>query len=193
MAKEPESPDPVSTNDDSFEAVYQRFYRRVVYFFQLRRFSPEDVKELAQETFFRAYRKWDAFRGESSRETWLYEIASNLIKNRYRDQMALKNQHIDVSLSSDSETGEAAVPESALLDSSLPADQAAIAAESAAALRQAILLLPPQRRQCMELRLRDLEYHEIAQLMGVSIETVKSHLYQAREMLRKLLGSGQKS
>jgi RNA polymerase sigma-70 factor (ECF subfamily) len=44
--------------------------------------------------------------------------------------------------------------------------------------------LPPQMRQAVLLRIRDLKYREIAELMHVSIETVKAHLYQARQHLR---------
>ena len=190
VAKEPKSPDPQDGEGAAFEALYQSFYRRVVYFFRQRGLPAEDADELAQETFLRAHRSWQSFRGEASRETWIYEIATNIFKNWIRDRNALKKQHIEVSLSPPADAEESPSPESTLRDPGDLADQQAIDAELLGQLRSLLPLLPPQRRQCLELRLRDLEYQQIAQLMGISIETVKSHLYQARETLRKLLVGG---
>jgi RNA polymerase sigma-70 factor (ECF subfamily) len=190
VAKEPNNPDSKDGGATTFEALYQRFYRRIVYFFQQRGLKPEDAAELAQETFLRAHRSWQGFRGDASRETWLYEIANNIFKNWIRDRNALKKQHTEVSLSPSPDSEDAPAPESTLRDPGDLADQKAIDAELIGQVRSQLPQLPPQRRQCLELRLRDLEYQEIAKIMGISIETVKSHLYQARETLRKLLGGG---
>ena len=55
---------------------------------------------------------------------------------------------------------------------------------------QAMADLPPQMRRGVELRVnQDLKYREIAVLMGVSIDTVKAHLFQARQMLKARLGN----
>ncbi len=55
-------------------------------------------------------------------------------------------------------------------------------------IREAIQQLPERARRCLELRIDgELQYHQIAQVMGISTNTVKSHLNQARELLRKQL------
>ena len=174
---------------DELEALFQQSYRKVVYYFVRAGFTAENAKDAAQETFYRASRGWDDFRGDASRETWLYEIARNIYKNSLRDGSTLKRQGVEVSIDSPSSGGERderAVPE-------LPATQPdpewqAMRSEDADRLGKAIARLPDHRRRCVELRLLDLQYDEIAGIMGISIETVKSHLYQARESLRKSLG-----
>lgn len=186
MAKEPRNPS--ESGGEQFAALYDRFYGKIVNFFQWRGISVEESRDLAQETFLRAYRGWAGFRYESSPETWFYEIAMNIFKNRFRDQNAPKNYHVAVSLTPKPDAEESDVPGMSLQDRTTLPDEKAIESEARERLRSAVRSLPPQRRQCMELRLLDLEYHEIAEIMGVSIETVKSHLYQARESLRKPLG-----
>lgn len=55
-------------------------------------------------------------------------------------------------------------------------------------LRNALEELPPQMRRCVQLRVQDLRYREIAEILKVSIDTVKAHLYQARQLLKAKLG-----
>jgi len=56
-------------------------------------------------------------------------------------------------------------------------------------LSSALAQLPPQMRRCVELRFgQELKYREIAAVMKISVDTVKSHLFQAREHLRQIVG-----
>lgn len=149
---------------DTPEELFQRYYRPVVFFFRRRGFSSEESRDLAQETFLRVSKRWDSFRGESAVETWLFQIASNLYKNTLRSQATQKRETQDVSL------------------------EHALSEEGARILRAAIADLPPQMRQAVCLRVEgDLKYREIADIMHISIETVKAHLHQARQHLRDKL------
>ena len=164
---------------DTPEELFRRYYRPVVAFFMKRGFSSEESRDLAQETFLRVFNKWDSFRGESSVETWLFQIAANLYKNTLRSLQTQKRDAQEVSL--DAEVAELGSRESDPL-------RAVLTEEEVRLLRAALEDLPPQMRQAVFLRVNgDLKYREIADVMHVSIETVKAHLYQARQHLRDRL------
>lgn len=160
------------------EELFRRYFRPVVGFFVRRGFSIEESHDLAQETFLRIFRQ--TYRGDTSFETWLFQVASNLYKNTLRSLQTQKRDAQEVSLEA---AGVAlAVEERSDSLGTILTD------ESVRLLREALLDLPPQMRRCVTLRVEhDLKYREIAQLMGVSIETVKAHLYQARQHLRDKL------
>jgi len=174
----------VLRSPEGADELFRRFYRPIVAFFVRRGFSDEEGRDLAQETFFRVFKHIEGYRGESSVETWIFQIASNLYKNTLRSQITYKRDAAEVPLSlpDDAEVaslgqGERSDPLGSLLTG-----------ERARLLREALNELPPQMRRCVILRVEhDLKYREIAQLMGVSIETVKAHLYQARQVLRDKL------
>lgn len=167
------------------EELYQRYYRPVVAFFMRRGFSREDSRDLAQDTFLRVYKNVEEFRGESSFETWLFQIAGNLYKNRLRSQGTLKRDAQEVPLETPEGEPVAERSEDGAEDDPL---ESMLSEERAKVLRKALQDLPPQMRQAVLLRVdRDLKYREIADLMSVSIETVKAHLYQARQQLRHRL------
>lgn len=188
MAKEPQNPDPPDQDGTTLESLFERHYRGVVYFF-LRAGVPTDTaNDHAQETFLRAHRGWGQFRGDSSRSTWLFEIAKNVYKNWIRDGKALKKQGTEVSL--DQSVGETEDEPHSQIDpeDSRPlADAILQSAQNTDTLMAAVESLPTQQRQCMKLRLRGLKYQEIASILGISVETVKSHLFQARDALKKSL------
>lgn len=202
MTKEPDSSDPSDPSGPSsgaapeapprqgeLEALFRRNFKKVYYLFVRFRVEEEEARDLAQETFLRAHRGWAGYRGEASESTWLFEIARNVFKNYIRDRNALKKrgQEIPLGATTDEEGGP---PELELADPDpLPLDRL-LKAERKHLLLEAIEKLPSQRRQCVTLRLRGLQYNEIAVLMALSIETVKSHLYQAREALRQHLAAG---
>lgn len=167
---------------DTPEELFQRYYRPVVSFFMKRGFSSEESRDLAQETFLRVFNKWDSFRGESSVETWLFQIAANLYKNTLRSLQTQKRDAQEVS----TESVEAVVVE--LRSKEGDPLRAMLTEERSQRLRVALEDLPPQMRQAVFLRVDgDMKYREIADEMHVSIETVKAHLYQARQHLRDRL------
>lgn len=161
------------------EDLYQRYYRPVVAFFRHKGFSKEESRDLAQETFLRVYRYRQRFRGESSSATWLFQIAANLYKNTLRGLAAQKRDAEEVPL----DLTEARDPETD--DDAL---ELMLSDERSRLLREALEELPPQMKRAVMLRVTsDMKYREIAEEMEVSIETVKAHLYQARQHLRDRL------
>lgn len=172
---------------DEFGAFYERHYRLVVGFFRSRGLSGEESRDLAQDTFLGAYRGFGRFRGESSRKTWLMTIAANTWRNRLRDRSAAKRDAEEVSVDlwaqvegevdDDHQAGPAS-PESPL--------EATLDAERKRALREASRDLPKQMKRCFYLYFyQGRKYREIAALLGVSIDTVKSQIHQAKAKLRR--------
>jgi len=163
------------------EELFRRYYRPVVAFFVRRGFSSDESRDLAQETFCRVYRYSERFRGDSAETTWLFQIAGNLYKNTLRSLSAQKRDREEVSLES---------VEPSLVDMETSGDvlSTMLMGERARLLREALEELPPQMKRAVDLRVEgDLKYREIAEEMNISIETVKAHLYQARQHLRDRL------
>ena len=162
--------------DERFFRIFRQNYRRVYVFFVRKGFSDQECEELVQETFLRVYRNLRSFRGESSFDTWLFEVAAGVYRNELRGRSAQKRGVPQVSLEEDS-------PD----EQSDPLDDL-LSGERRRVLLEALAELPPQMRRCVELRVhQDLKYREIAEVMMISIDTVKVHLFQARQLLKTKL------
>lgn len=171
--------------EKSFELLFRRFRPRIERFLAPRVFSPQERLDLTQAIFLRIYQGLDGYRREGSLEGWVLHIAFNVYR-KWRDRQP---------------GGRQAVPEIAFEDSSgapEPPAAAGFASPSATgspldrivrqerlqALRQAIGELPPKQRLCMELRVyQERSVQEIAAALRISPETVKAHLFQARQRL----------
>jgi RNA polymerase sigma-70 factor (ECF subfamily) len=173
--------------EEIFRQIFNIYYRKVHSFFAKRGFPADECQDLVQETFLKVHRGLPSFRCEARFETWLFQITANLYRNTLRSQSTQKREAQEVSLDEGSElepeaggvadsTGESGALSSVLAD------------ERSRVLNHALAELPSQMRRCVELRVhQDLRYREIADLMQVSIDTVKAHLYQARQQLKSKL------
>jgi RNA polymerase sigma-70 factor, ECF subfamily len=165
-----------------FDHLIERFYRPVSYFFSNRGFSHEESRDLAQETFLGVYKGLDRFRGDSSVETWLFKIAANIWRNAIRSRSAEKRDGLEIS--ADDAPDEPDLFGGGRLDPLVEA----LSDERVRLLRAAIDELPPQMRRCLLLRIdHDMKYREIAAVLQISIQTVKSQLFQAKERLKERL------
>lgn len=166
--------------------VFESYYRWVRRFFDRLGYSAEDGEDLAQETFGQVFDRIGSYRSEGSFRSWVFAIAANLHRGRNRWRRREKRHAPEVSLDSpaDPDTPALEVPGG----ERSPA-QAAYEKERREALARAFQSLPPQMRQVLLLRVdQDLKYREIAEVLQISIETVKAHLFQARQRLRAELG-----
>lgn len=169
--------------EEVFRQLYERYHRPVCACFARRGFSAEDCRDLMQETFLRLHRGIGSFRHGSRFETWLYEITANVWRNEIRNRSAQKRDRPEVQLGADPAAGDsvgAAAPEQ--IDHLLSKEQARL-------LRRELARMPPRMRRCLQLRLdQELKFREIAVLMQISIDTVKSQLAQAKQRIRECLG-----
>jgi RNA polymerase sigma-70 factor (ECF subfamily) len=145
--------------------------------------NEDDANDLAQETFARVFRSRDKFRASEKFSTWLFTIAANLARNQIR----WRTRHSHISL--DAETGVAGES----LASVLPAAGAApneqvLAAERAAAVRNAVGRLPQDLREAIVLcEWEEKSVAEAGAILGATPKAIESRLYRSRKLLREQL------
>ncbi|QQS41492.1 MAG: sigma-70 family RNA polymerase sigma factor [Acidobacteriota bacterium] len=148
--------------------------------------DPEEAKDITQETFLRAYRAISKFRGEASVKTWLYRIAINQSRNRYRWWQRRKKDKT-VSLD-DSPSGIERPLSEVVPGNSLTPEQDALRREQGAMLESAIAELPEHFREAVVLcDVQGFAYEEIADILEINIGTVKSRISRGRRELRDKL------
>ena len=171
----------------AFEEMVSRYWDRIYSMvLQLLR-NPQDAEEVTQDAFIRAHRGLANFRGDSAFSTWLYQIATNLARNRYwywwrrrRD----KSVSIDAPLGAENDLTLADV---------IPAevespDDITVTQEFVDRIGGAMERLSAKHREILVLRnIKNLSYEEIAVILGISVGTVKSRIARARESLRSRL------
>ena len=152
--------------------------------------DPEEARDLTQETFLQAFRHLPGFRGEADLRTWLYRIAVNQARNRWR---WWKRRRRDRTVSLDAPMGEGrdTTLGSTLRDESdLDPEERALRKEREHALQGALRALTRPYREVIVLRdIEGLSYEEVALALGISIGTVKSRLSRGRTELRRRLES----
>jgi len=172
----------------SFRRIVDRFYPPVRRYFA-RKTPAEDSLDLTQETFLSLYRGLDGFRGEAQLSTWVFKIARTTHIRWLRRQA----REGDRPGRATDPTTSAVVwedQEPVVVDSKPPPLVRILRQEDLGRLREAVEELPEKMRKCLVLRVyQDLKYQEIADFMGISIQTVKAHLSQARQKLRHKLGA----
>ncbi len=175
----------------SFEVLVRCFHPRIERFLARRVFSVEERLDLTQEILLRIYRGLEGYRGEGSLEGWVLQITFNVYR-KWRDrQPGGRNALPEVSCDPATlpEPG-AGIGTGGTAEAASPL-AAAVRREERLALREAIDELPRQQRLCLLLRLyQERSMKEIAVALRISPETVKVHLFQARQrLLARLRGA----
>ena len=148
--------------------------------------NAEEARDLTQDTFLRVIRSVKGFRGQSELKTWLFRIAINESRNRFR---WWKRRRRDVTISLDATIGDSdtAIHET-LSDRSESPEEAALSHEREYALQAALLDLPEIYREAVVLcDVEGLSYEETGAALGIGIGTVKSRISRGREELRRQL------
>lgn len=158
-----------------FATAYQSNYHTVFAFVRSHISQLETAQDITSNIFLAAYRNWDKFDpGRSSVSTWLYCIASNQLKNYYRDR---KDQ---VSLEGLEEEGTVGL----LVDPGRPYELM----ELREVLAQALERLPERSRNIVILRyFAGKDHREISEIMGISYENTRVILTRALKELKKML------
>ncbi len=177
-------------NGDSsaFDEMVTRHWDRIYAMVHQLLRNPQDAEEVTQDAFIRAHRGLANFRGDSAFSTWLYQIATNLARNRYWYWWRRKRDRtvsFDQPVGEDNETplsevfaGEAVKPDEETSTHEL-VDRIAVGMEKLSARHREILILR---------NVKNLSYEEISQILGISVGTVKSRIARARDSLREIIG-----
>jgi len=149
----------------------------------------EEARDLAQETFLRAFQAIQKFRGDADLKTWLYRIAINQARNRWR---WWRRRRRDATVSLDATVGEREQTIAMHLEDASASDpeEETLARERHSQLREALQGLRSAYREAVVLRdIEGLTYEEIAATLQINIGTVKSRLARGRLELRRKLES----
>jgi RNA polymerase sigma-70 factor (ECF subfamily) len=161
----------VSGQKELFRLLVKR-YDRAVYGMGLSFFrNAEDASDFAQDVFLKVYQSLPRFEGRSRFSTWLYKIAYNTAVN------GIKRQKEYRSLAEEEVLRDEDTPERKLIRS---------------AAREAVLdaldTLPGRYRICVDLFFfYDRSYQEIEVITGYPVNTIKSHVFRAKKLLREKL------
>ncbi|MDB6126259.1 MAG: polymerase, sigma-24 subunit, subfamily [Verrucomicrobia bacterium] len=177
-----------SGDQAAFDEMVSRYWDRIYSMVNQLLRNSQDAEEVTQDAFIRAHRGLVNFRGDSAFSTWLYQIATNLARNRYwywwrrkRD----KSVSFDAPVSADNST---------TLADLIPAevetpDDITVTQEFISRIAKGMERLSAKHREILTLRnIKNMSYEEIAAILNISVGTVKSRIARARESLRSKLG-----
>ena len=137
--------------------------------------SEEEAKDVAQEAFLKAYRALGGFKREARFSSWLYQIATNLC----RDRLRRRRTRASVSLEELEETGPV------IVETRPGAHEQLQQLDLARLVRRAVYALPEEQREVVILKeYQGITFLEIAQALDVPVSTAKTRLYRGLGQLR---------
>jgi RNA polymerase sigma-70 factor (ECF subfamily) len=169
----------MATPFDDLDSLVATYEQRIFRFHLLSLRDRDLALSLTQDTFLRAWSARASFRGDCAISTWLMRIALNLIRDhtrtdRFRFWKRVAETAVDVSDVSEHVPHRESSPEASL-----------IAREQLALVWDSVAHLSERQRNIFTLRfVEELELSEIADITGLPISTVKTHLYRALAALR---------
>jgi RNA polymerase sigma-70 factor (ECF subfamily) len=146
----------------------------------------EEAADLTQDTFLQVLRSIRKFRGDSELKTWLFRIAINESRNRFR---WWKRRKRESTVSLDAQPAHDGLPlNETLADNSEDPERALIRRQERERIERALNDLPlPFREAVVLCDVEGQSYQEIATILGINIGTVKSRIARGREEMRKKL------
>lgn len=171
----------IEGDQDAYKDLMNK-YQKPLYFHVLKMVrNHEQVEDLVQEAFMKAFNNLSSYNTNYAFSTWLYRITTNhtidyLRKKKLKttsinDPVKTKEGEMQIQISDDAET-----------------DRDIIRKERKTIIHNAINDLPEKYRRVIEMRhLQELSYQEIADQLDLPLGTVKAHIFRAREMLYKEL------
>ena len=162
----------------AFDLLVLKYQHRIFSLISRYVYDADEVQDVAQEAFIKAYRAMPGFRGESAFYTWLYRIAINTAKNHLVSRSRRPpGTEVEIEDAEHYANGE-------LLHEIETPENALFGAELKAVVERAIQELPEDLRTAVTLREFDgLSYEDIAEVMDCPVGTVRSRIFRAREAI----------
>ncbi len=171
-----------SGDEEAFSGLVQK-YKKPLHFHILKMIKAEEqVEDLVQEAFSKAFNSLDSYRSTYAFSTWLYRIATNHTIDYLR-----KKKLQTVSMNEPLNRGEGEM-KLQIPDEKAQADRRILRKQRQNIVRKAIEDLPNKYRNVIHLRhMQEKSYQEISEELTLPLGTVKAHIFRAREMLYKAL------
>jgi RNA polymerase sigma-70 factor, ECF subfamily len=170
--------------DLAYEELLNRFQQQV-YTLAVRLLNdPAEAADVVQEVFLKVFRNISSFRGQSTLKTWIYRITVNEAHNARRWFFRHKRREVELDTGpEESRNWKEIIP-----DRNRSPFDIALEGEQHSLLEAALDRINPIFREAVVLRdVTDLSYEEIAEILGVSLGTVKSRILRGRDALREEL------
>jgi RNA polymerase sigma-70 factor (ECF subfamily) len=170
--------------DEAFTVIVNRYRERLHQFVYRYTHDHLDSEDLTQETFMRVFRSRNSYERIARFSTWLYTIATNLIRSQYKRSQRMPMQ----SLTTTDETDQDYVAD--VLDPNASTDEETHFRLTVEQLHKALDLVPADFRSLIVMRDVDqLSYEEIMDITGLPMGTVKSRINRGRARLQELMGT----
>jgi RNA polymerase sigma-70 factor, ECF subfamily len=168
-------------SESGYEQLLARF-QQPVYMLALRLLSNQaEASDVVQEVFLKVFRNIGSFRGQSSLKTWVYRITVNEAHNARRWFFRHRRNEVDL----DNEPEETRNWRDIIPDANRSPFEMAVDSEQHVIIEAALSRINPIFRETVVLRdIADLSYDEIAEVLNVSLGTVKSRILRGRDALR---------
>ncbi|MFP4354569.1 MAG: RNA polymerase sigma factor [Phycisphaerae bacterium] len=164
----------------AFDELVRRYQRQAVAVAYRKLNNREDALEISQDAMLKAYDKLDSLHNHDRFGSWLLRIVSNLSLNRRRSRALRKTASLDIE-NPDSGRNEINLPDS----SQAQPDQQVTGQELRGLIAEKIEQLPEKQQQALVLfSLQKMPQKEVAEIMGISVEAVKWHVFTARKKLK---------
>jgi RNA polymerase sigma-70 factor (ECF subfamily) len=171
-------------DDYAYQTLITRFQQPVYNLIYRLLNDPSEAGDVVQEVFLKVFRSVGSFRGQSSLKTWIYRIAMNEAHNHRR--WFGRRRSLEIGLEDDQ--GDGKTYEQVLSDQSRSPFDITLDHETMHCIEAALSSLKPAFRVAVVLRdIEGLSYDEIAEVLQISLGTVKSRILRGREALREQL------
>jgi RNA polymerase sigma-70 factor (ECF subfamily) len=158
----------------AFRILVERHQARIFYLGIKFLRNLQDAEDFAQEVFLKAFRKLDSFRGQVPFGAWLYRLAFNLAVNQYH---VSRRKLIEVDTDQVTVGSPGMTPEEAVIRS-----------ETRDEVREALGRLPDAYQLVIRMHFYDgMSYPEISRAAGIPVNTIKSHVFRAKRLIRSLI------
>jgi len=172
----------IKGDQSAYEKKIKKYYKLVNNLIYRMIYNKDDVEDLTQEAFIKAFNSLEKFDHQFAFSTWLYKIASNNCID-YLRKKKLNTISIDKEIDGEDEDLRFEIP-----DNDYVPDRNILETEKQAILEDAIESLPEKYKSVILLRHQDdMEYEEIAKKLKLPLGTVKAHIFRGRELLNKYL------
>jgi RNA polymerase sigma-70 factor, ECF subfamily len=173
-------------DEAAYELLISRFERPVFNLVHRLLEDPSETPDVVQEVFLKIFRNVSSFRQESSLKTWIYRIAVNEARNHRR----WFGRHCRQEVGLEAEREESYAVGDQLVDPGRSPFELTLDRETQALLEAALADVKPNFRAALVLReIEGLSYEEIAQILDLSLGTVKSRILRGREALKECLAA----
>ena len=171
--------------DAALNGLMERHGKKLLHYLIRCLQNEDEAADIAQEAFVRVYQHRDKFDAQRKFSTWLYAIAANLAKDRYR----WRSRHPQVSLDAENEQTGNNLRDHLSAHDPTPSDRLQ-SDERAKAVRLAVAALPEELRTPLILaEYEERSQAEIGEILGCTAKAVETRIYRARQQLRARLGT----